>query len=451
VAPLNAPGATLSTAGATELHPVDSYPRNSLEVGYKTQYTPQQMSGAPSMAPPPPPLRSGGYQPDFMASEASSVTPPAMPPLRNRTTYVAFVVTLLVVLVVAVSIGTFALLNHNSNNPSSPPTTQNNNGQDTTTGGGAPPPIITGQVGFNDSQDGQGMSNTLTIKATGLNAPPAGSQYHAWLIDATNEEKVTSLGVLANQAQGYALTFKGGPTNLLSVGNKITITQEQGDPPIPIGTPVLTGTFPPLAFVHIKHLLFSFSTTPQQKGLLVGLLDQAQKLNTAALLLKNANGNRTVVRCAAQSIINIAEGVQGAQYQPLPAGCAKANITEVGDGLGLIGDGHYIKLALAHAALAANSADATQTIKIHASHVAIATKENLLPWITTIVQDAQALLNDPDDNDKILEIATLADHAYNGVDLNHNEQVDPVKGEAGAKAAYNHGQLMALLPLSPAQ
>src|SRR5436190_17350322 len=99
VAPLNAPGATLSAAGPTELRPSDSYPRNSVDVSYKTQYTPQQVSGAPSIAPPPS-LRSGGYQPDFMANGVSPVTPPTtLPPLSKRSTYIAFMATLLVVLI----------------------------------------------------------------------------------------------------------------------------------------------------------------------------------------------------------------------------------------------------------------------------------------------------------------------------------------------------------------
>ena len=117
----------------------------------------------------------------------------------------------------------------------------------------------------------------------------------------------------------------------------------------------------------------------------------------------------------------------------------------MGDGFGILGQG-YATTAAAHAALAATQPDSTNTIRLHAGHVEIATN-NIQGWVTTVDQDALKLLANPSDTPVIQEIVNLSDHAYHGVDTNGDEQIDPVPGEAGAITAYIHGQLMAGLPL----
>jgi hypothetical protein len=356
----------------------------------------------------------------------------------------AFIATLLVVVVIVVSLGAFAIIRNNS----STVTTSNGGGN---TGVAAK---ASGSAAFSDSQNGQGESSTLKLNISGLQAPPAGSQYNAWIQDEVNE-KTLALGKLTSQGQNFSLTFTGKNVNLLGVGNKVIITQEQGDVTQPVGTVVMAGTFPTQAFVHIKHLLLAFDTTPHHVGLLVGLRDQAQKLNAQALLLKafGGSGNNFATRCAAQSIIDIAEGSQGAHSHPLNAACTALNITQAGDGFGLLPnaqDDGYIATAAAHASLAATRSDSTQNIKVHAGHVQVAT-DNLKQWVATIDRDARALLVNPNDNGKIQEIVTLAHNSFNGVDIDNNEQIDPVPGEAGAITAYVHGQLMAQLTLSPGQ
>ncbi len=242
-------------------------------------------------------------------------------------------------------------------------------------------------------------------------------------------------------------------TNLLGAGNKLKITLEQGQVNLPTGKVVLSGTFPPKAFVHIRHLLFSFPTTPGKVGLLVGLRDQTQHLDAQALILQNAVSaqNSQAITCAAQNIIDIIEGTNGSNYQPLADQCASQNITAAYDGFGLLGSasdsqGGYIATAAAHASLAATQPDATDNIRIHAQHIEIA-MTNIKGWVTTVDADAVALLSNPSNTAKVSEIVTLSDHAYHGVDINGDEQIDPVPGEAGAITAYIHGQLMAALPL----
>jgi hypothetical protein len=291
----------------------------------------------------------------------------------------------------------------------------------------------------------------VTINANGLSAPTAGSQYDAWIVDTQSEHSI-ALGALTQNKDGtYTTKFTDSQHNVLSLGNRVEVTLEQGSVTLPTGRVILSATFPPNAFVHIRHLLVSFPDTPGKIGLLVGLVDQAQKLSAASQLLQSiaGSGNTFAIQCAAQSIINIAEGMQGSHYHRLAGQCTSQNITEVDDGYGLLGTGGYIANGQAHASLAATQSDTTVSIRVHAGHVAICLG-NMKGWITTIDQDALALRNNPTNTAKVQEIVTLANHALNGVDTNGDESIDPVPGEGGAVTAYFHGQLMAAMVLAPA-
>jgi hypothetical protein len=265
------------------------------------------------------------------------------------------------------------------------------------------------------------------------------------LIDVPTE-RITPLGTLTPKGQNFELDFAGQKINLIGTGNKIQITQEQGKVSVPTGNVLLSGTFPPNALIHVRHLLFQFATTPNNTGLLVGLREQARLLNAQALLLKSNATNEQAVRCVAQSIIDIAEGQKGTYYQALSSACLALNIAAAGDGFGLLGENGYIHTSAQHASLAATQADSTETIKLHAGHVRVAT-DNLKEWVTTIDQEARSLLENPGDTVKIQKVVTLAEQSMHGVDADHSESIDPVPGEAGATTAYIHGQLMAQFKL----
>ena len=369
-------------------------------------------------------------------------TPPVLPqpPRRNNVRRNILLIALLIVLIAGGTIATALVLHSNNGGTSGTATKTVTNVVAT----------ASGQVAFIDSPNSTpGQTNSLKIAINGLTAPASGSQYMAWLINDQSEQ-ITPLGALVANGQKFSLTYTGGntgPTNLLGLGDKIEVTVEQGQVSAPTGKVILTGIFPPKAFVHIRHLLFKFPTTPGNVGLLVGLMNQTQLLNGQALILQNtvAGGNQAAIKCAAQSIIDISEGTTGNNYKPLGTDCATLNITQTGDGFGILGNG-YLLTASSHASLAANQSDTTQNIRTHANHVIIAT-DNIKGWVTTVDQDALKLLSNPSDTSVMQEIVTLADHAYHGVDINGDEQIDPVPGEAGAITAYIHGQLMAALPL----
>ena len=316
--------------------------------------------------------------------------------------------------------------------------------------------VASGQVKFFDSQSSvAGNTDALSITASDLSNPPSGSQYNAWLIDTVNEQ-ILPLGTLSKNGKSFTLTFNQSGKNLLGQGNEVEITQEQqGQPSEPSGNLILSAKFPPQAFMHIRHLLTKFPTTPGQIGLLVGLLNETQELNAQAAILQNSlgNGEEHVRQCLAQSIIDIIEGTSGADYSALSSWCMAQNITQAGDGFGLLDAGvsatshGYLAGAAQHAALAANQPDSTNLIRNRARKVEVSIA-NIKALLEEIKGDAIKLLRNPSDTSQVAEIISRSDHAYHGFDQNGNGIVEPILGEAGAITAYTQGQLMATLTLS---
>jgi hypothetical protein len=329
----------------------------------------------------------------------------------------------------------------------------------TTTQGKEPTPatavVANGQVSFLDSQDNAlGTTNALKVTATGLPNPPEGSRYDVWLVNTLSEE-ILPLGSLSkSDPTTFALSYpndgsQSQATNLIGAGNKIEITQEQGRVTVPVGKIMLSATFPPQAFVHIRHLLFKFPTTPGNTGLLTGLVSEAQKVNSLALLLQsNTTSSRASVTCIAQSMVNVIEGKEGVHFRPLAANCASIGIgtAVTGDGFGILGNG-YLATAAKHAALAASQPDTTKEIRKSAKDIEASTA-SVKEVMTNINNDLSQLLADPSTAASLVsDIVSLSNRAYHGFDQNGNGKIEPVVGEAGAQTAYTNGQLMAGLTL----
>ena len=360
-----------------------------------------------------------------------------LPAQRTNIGHVALIAALVLLVIAGGTIGAVVLLRNN------------NAAKSNSSNNAALASNSSGVVSFSDIQNGSGHSDVVNISVNNLPAPLAGSEYDAWLIDTQSEHSV-ALGTLQAKNGSFKLNSADVSTNLLGAGDKVEITLENGTANVPTGQVLLSASFPPKAFVHIKHLLVSFPDTPGKIGLVVGVVDQAQKLSDASQLLQSiaASHNAGAIQCAAQSIIDIAEGTQGPHYQPLASQCAALNVAEIGDGYGLLGTNGYIANGEAHASLAATQTDSTGNIRVHARHVQICL-ENMKGWITTVDQDARALLNNPTGTTKVQEMVTLSNHALNGVDINGDESIDPVPGEGGAIIAYIHSQFMATLILAP--
>lgn len=424
IAPLNSPGATVAS-------PVENDETSQV-----------RSNAANRQAAPPPVVQWVSPHAETYISAPGTPAQKDTPPVPKRggsplaSTRVRVISALALIVLVGGALGLFAVLKNGGSGPNATLGTH-----------------ATGQIAFIDNPNGvPGHTDSLHMSIQKLEAPPSGFQYDAWLVNDATEQNI-ALGTLAASGQTFSLNYNGDSkngqagTNLIGAGNKVIITLEQGSVNAPTGKVILTATFPPKAFIHIRHLLFSFPITPGKIGLVVGMLGQAQLLSVQSLSLQNAaaNHNWTATRCAAQSILDIVEGAQGRDYQPLSATCHSLGISASGDGFGILGNTGYELLASEHASLAATQSDSTDNIRQHASEVEVA-MANIKGWASQIEQDALKLRASPNNPTLIQEIVSLCDHIYHGVDTNGDGRVDPVAGEAGAITGYSRGQLMATLP-----
>ncbi|HYX50795.1 MAG TPA: protein kinase, partial [Ktedonobacteraceae bacterium] len=310
----------------------------------------------------------------------------------------------------------------------------------------------TGQVTFFTNQAGPGgQTDALNIVVHGLDAPPAGSVYAAWLLNQ-DTEAILAMGTLKVNNQTGTLRYLAANSILLSPGDKFEITQEQGTAVAPAGKVILTGTFPAKSFAHVVHLLVDYPKTPGKIGLLVGVLEQAHLVDIQAAVLQSvaASQNTVAISCVSQSMLDIIEGKHSSKYKQVDQACTFQNVTTTGDGFGLQGKNGYITASTAHAGYAISQPDATSAMHVHALLLDVALS-NMNGWLTTIDQDAFILRSHPTDASKVEEIVRLADYAYHGVDVNGDGQIEPIRGEAGAITAFEQGQLLATLSLNSGQ
>jgi eukaryotic-like serine/threonine-protein kinase len=305
-----------------------------------------------------------------------------------------------------------------------------------------------------------GSNNGLRFTMQGIAAPPKGSRYEAWLVNRQTEQ-IIALGTLtAGEDGSYQLIYTSTPSNgkpgvnVLAQGDMVEITEEKSNVAAPAGRVVVSVNFPSESFVHIKHLLLAYPTTPGEIGLLVGVLQQTRLLNEQATALNQASGTgqSVLINCLAQSIIDISEGEHGAHYRPLDSGCKALGVTQTGDGFGLLtpkdtGSSYsgeetpgYIKNAADHASLAVGTPDATDALRQHATPVETALSD-VTKSVTAVDNAALTLLTKPNNAQAVATLVAASAAAYQGAGGS---------GTGGAISAYQQGQLMATLQLTPA-
>jgi hypothetical protein len=178
----------------------------------------------------------------------------------------------------ALGISVYALLpGLNNNAQETPITTTDIHGQQphgtTEEPNGTPQPVSFGE--FLGVLRFQGNLDQVTISAS-LPDPAAGTQYEAWLIDDSGELLI-SLGILEKNASSqYTLTYLDAESrNLLDGFNRMEITLET-DPdasPNPSDTILYSSGIPSGALTHVRHLLVSFPSNPNQTAMTTGLLE----------------------------------------------------------------------------------------------------------------------------------------------------------------------------------
>jgi plastocyanin/uncharacterized membrane protein YozB (DUF420 family) len=273
---------------------------------------------------------------------------------------------------------------------------------------------------------------------------PTDQEYSAWLSGADGRLLLGRLD--AGRDGAHTLTYTSEDQhNLLGGFDRVSVGRN-------LEEAVLSGTLPEKALVHLRHVLVGIPATPKGIGFGLGLRQETDELLRHAQFLAEAmdDGNLPLEKLHAEHMINLIEGAEGEHFGDLNG---NGKIDNPGDGYGLLENGSqdgYVSGMREHARLAAEAADATAEIKLHAGHVQIA-GENTQSRASELRDRALAILSKrsvADTRVEVQKVLSLAHQTIQGVDLNGDEQVAPTPGEGGASVAYQHAQLMAAIPLS---
>jgi serine/threonine protein kinase len=312
-------------------------------------------------------------------------------------------------------------------------------------------------VGLLRFQDGTAPADQVTISTSNMALPPEGSRYEAWLIQDDGEQRISIGAMEFDQQKIGSLTFVDGEgQNLLGKYITLEITIEPDPDPSPNSSNdvAFSVSLPPEGFTHVRHLLFSFNATPQKIGFIRGLDADTILLNELAqqMLASFEAGAETDLGRQVERMLNVILGSQSEDHKDWNA---DGRLDDPGDGFGLLLNGEnlgYIQGTFTHADLSLTSPDATQNMLIHGEHVKICAV-NIDEWTSQLRAQLIAILESPFDSPelegRIREAVALADKIRNGIDLNGDENVEPIAGEGGTLTAYEHAYYMADMVIFP--
>ena len=311
-------------------------------------------------------------------------------------------------------------------------------------------------IGLLRFQDGTAKADKVLLTTSTMALPPAGKQYQAWLIEDDGEQRI-SIGVITFDQQGKGSLTYVDPQgrNLIGIYHSMEITLEPNpdDNPNPSNTVAFSYVLPDGGFMHVRHLLFSFSGTPNKVGFVRGLDTSTKLVNDSAnqMLAAFESKDNSGVQLQAEKILNTIVGKQSADYKDWNK---NGNIDDPSDGYGLLLNGSnlgYIQGTFTHANLSMTSADATPNMLLHGEHVKIS-MTNVGDWTSQLHDLLIAILQASTGSDiegKVRQAVALASQIRTGVDKNGNEIIEPIPGEGGVLTAYQHAYYMADMTITP--
>jgi serine/threonine protein kinase len=326
------------------------------------------------------------------------------------------------------------------------------------TGAVADPVILeTEPVGLLRFQDGSALADQVTFSSSNMPLPPEGSQYELWLIEDDGESRLPVDLIQFDAENRASLTWVDDTgRNLIASyhGLEITVEPDGDTNPNPSNVIAFSATLPPSGYTHVRHLLSAFPSTPNQTPFIRGLrtdTELAQNLGQQ-MLTSFESGNDTDVRAQAERILNTIVGIQNEQHKDWNA---DGNVDDPSDGYGLLLNGDnagYIQGTFRHANLALTSPDANENMLVHGEHVKTAA-DNINVWAPQLRDLLIAILEEPPNSPEIggfvREAVVLTNQMLNGVDINGNENIEPIPGEGGAMTAYDHSYYMADILVFP--
>jgi hypothetical protein len=284
------------------------------------------------------------------------------------------------------------------------------------------------------------------VYAEGMSPAPAGMNYEVWLLGG---ETRRSLGILeiGDDGEGELEFVDDAGENLLTIFGRFEITLEPDLNPLPTGDVLYSGAVPPGSLVHVRHLLVSFSRTPDRIGLTIGVMRSAQQIQEAVPALQDAQQNEDLeeLKRQAEGLVNLIEGDGGDHYGDLDG---DGTITDFGDGFGLLPgarSGGYIQTSIEHARYASGTEDATAYVIYQADQLEIAA-QNSGGWAAQIRDAALSIVDTTDldvSGEAVNRIGELADLFMHGQDANGDGHVEAIPDEGGAETMFYHARHLA--------
>jgi serine/threonine protein kinase len=312
-------------------------------------------------------------------------------------------------------------------------------------------------IGLLRFQDGTAPADKVTLSTSSMSLPPEGNQYEVWLIQDDGEQRI-NIGPIAFDAENRgSLTFvDSGGRNLIGTYSALEITIEPNDGnPNSSNNIAFSVRLPQSGLTHVRHLLASFSSTPNQIGFIRGLDADTRLLTdlSAQMLAAFETGNEAELLLHAERMLNMIVGNKSLpDYKDWNGNGA---IDDPGDGYGLLLNGEqlgYIQGTFSHADLAITSPDATQNMLTHGEHVKVSAL-NMSDWTAQLRTQLIAIFENPASPERealIRQAVAMANQIRIGVDVNGNENIEPIAGEGGAVTAYEHSYYMADMLIFPA-
>ena len=306
------------------------------------------------------------------------------------------------------------------------------------------------QVGLLRFQEGTAIADQATISTASMPPPPEGSQYEAWLIEDDSEQRI-SIGIISfdQENKGSLIFVDSTGQNLIGKYHALEITIETNPDNNPINSSdiAFSVTLPRNGFTHVRHLLFSYGATPNQISLIHGLDATTIIINESAeeMLAAFEAGDEANVRLRAEEMLNAIVGNLDSNHKDWNN---DGDIDDLSDGFGLLLNGEnegYIQGTISHAGFAAEAGDATENMVIHGEHVQIAAN-NIAEWTPQLRDQLTNIIGAQFDSEMeglIRQAVSLANQIQNGIDINGNENIEPIEGEGGVNTAYEHAYYMA--------
>jgi tRNA A-37 threonylcarbamoyl transferase component Bud32 len=317
-----------------------------------------------------------------------------------------------------------------------------------------------GRVNYSDQN---GLMDKATVTLAGLPALKAGTHYEVWYLAGGGEirRNVGAIKMDEESAQGQLVYTNLEQENILSLFDQLEVTVEPNNDPNPdeaSSDVVASSVFPPLALIHVRHILTSFDTAPEKTALIQGLWDSSDWLysNVDDLKIAYSNGDEALVLLKTEEIINLIVG--SANTNQYIDWNKDGTINDPTGGFGLLQNGDpgyndqgYITQTISHAQFAAQAIDSTENIKLQSANLLFCL-ENMNGWSEQLLEKAlqlQSMPFGPDMEPLIAEISALSDQIISGIDSNGNNLIEPIIGEGGATTAYEYAYYMADMPLLP--